>query len=77
MAAIAYYNKILEDEQSVTYEYGPDKSSMSAHLTIGKVSRRPTSTDLELGLLGKMVLGRVLRERGSNPGWPENGVSHI
>jgi hypothetical protein len=74
MAVIVYLRKILEDEQKVRYEFGPEPEAMARALTFDKATRRSTPqdgrTDQEFLAASRKVTA-LLQERGT---WPEKGM---
>lgn len=73
MAAIVDFEKVAEDDETVTYRYGFDYH-FDHSMTIGKADRRPRTDEADFRWPASLALTgilRVYRERGH---WPERGA---
>ena len=74
MAAIAYFEKTLEDAETVTYRYGHDEESPEYSFTISKADLRPMMDPDEATMATRLAFSGIMRSYREYHRWPERGA---
>ena len=73
MAAIVDFEKIAEDDGTVTYRYGIEPR-FDHSFTIGKADRRPRVNEEDFRWPASLALTGILRAYRERGEWPERGA---
>ena len=76
MAAIAYFEKTLEDADRVTYSYGKNEDDLDRSITIRKADQRPADDRLPPGITGELAFGAIVRGYRKQGEWPARGAGY-
>jgi hypothetical protein len=76
MAAIAYFEKILEDTDHVTYRYGPNEDNLEHSFLINKTDLRPTDDPEKSTLYARLAFRGIIRGYRKLGHWPDRGAGY-
>ena len=76
MAAIVYFEKILEDVDTVTYRYGHDEEDLAYSFTISKADSRPIMNPDKATMVTRLALRGIMRSYREYGRWPERGAGY-
>lgn len=74
MAAIAYFEKTLEDPDTVTYRYGHDEADLEYSFVISKAESRPVMDPDQATMATRLALRGILRSYREYGRWPDRGA---
>jgi hypothetical protein len=74
VAAIVYFEKVLEDVDTVTYRYGHDEEDLRHSFTISKADARPIMDPDKATMAIQLALGGIMRSYRKHGRWPERGA---
>jgi hypothetical protein len=74
MAAIVYFEKTLEDVDTVTYRYGDDEDDLEDSFSIRKADRRLTGDPEKVPFYVQLALSGIMRGYREQGRWPERGA---
>jgi hypothetical protein len=76
VAAIVYFEKILEDDEGLTYRYGPNVDNLSHSFTISKAAMRPTDDPEEATFNARLAFRGIMQGYRTQGKWPECGAGY-
>jgi hypothetical protein len=74
VAAIVYFEKALEDVDTVTYRYGDDEDDLEDSFSIRKSDRRLTGDPEQVPFYVQLALSGIMRGYREQGRWPERGA---
>jgi hypothetical protein len=74
VAAIAYFEKAVEDVETVTYRYGHDEEDLKHSFTIRKADLRPMMDPDKATMATRLALTAIVKGYRKHGRWPERGA---
>ena len=76
MAAIAYFEKAVEDGETVTYRYGFDEEVLEHSFTISKAEQRPITDPEQSTMAARLAFTAIIKGYRKQGSWPERGAGY-
>jgi hypothetical protein len=74
VAAISYFQKTLEDPETVTYQYGHDEDDLEYAFTIRKSDLLPVENPERGIMAARLALTAIIKGYRKQGQWPERGA---
>ena len=74
MAAIVYFSKTAEDDQTIRYGFGSDQENMTRVLVVDKAGDRARPEDGQEDYTYRKAAAKILSIRRNRGTWPDRGM---
>jgi hypothetical protein len=74
VASFAFYRKVAEDQESVSYEFGPEKDDMTRTLAFDKATGQASLGGPYDNPMSRGTALSIYRRFRNDGAWPETGV---